>query len=110
MRQRIGSRIKRLEERLRRKTPAERDPYHYATIERMRQTPEGREALEELQRMLAEAETIPADDPARPGADIRAAMRVDSERYIEVVSGFRDYFFAAQEEIMNEQEGGSRRY
>jgi hypothetical protein len=109
MRQRIGSRIKRLEERLRRKTPEERDPYHYATIKRMRQTPEGREALEELQRMLAEAETIPADDPARPGADIRAAMRVDSKRYIEVVSGFRDYFFAAQEEIMNEQEGGSRR-
>jgi len=108
MRQRIGSRIKRLEERLRRKTPAERDPYHYATIERMRQTPEGREALEELQQMLAEAEPIPTDDPARPGAEIRAAMRADLRRYVETVSRFNDFYFAAQEEIMNEQEGGSR--
>jgi hypothetical protein len=71
----------------------------------MCEMPEGREALE---RMLEEAEPIPADDPARPGADIRAAMRADSERYIEVVSRFNDYFFAAQEEIKNELEGGRR--
>jgi hypothetical protein len=71
----------------------------------MCETPEDREALE---RMLEEAEPTLADDPARPGADIRAAMRADSERHIEVVCRFNDYFFAAQEEIKNELEGGRR--
>ncbi len=72
----------------------------------MYETPEDRQAQEELQRMLAEADPIPVDDPARPGAEIRAAIRLDSQRYIEVVSRFRRCFFAAQEEIKVEQRGG----
>jgi hypothetical protein len=106
MRRSIGSRIKRLEERPRREVDEERDLLHYAALERMCEAPEGQEALEELQSMLAEAEPIPADDPARPGAEVRAAMRVDSERYIEVVSRINDYYFGAQQEISNELEGG----
>jgi len=108
MRRGIGSRIRHLEERPRREVTEERDANHYAALERMCEMPEGREALEELQRMLAEAQPIPADDPARPGAEIRAAMRVDSARYIDVVSLFNDYFFAAHQEINNELEGSSR--
>ena len=107
MRRGIGSRIRRLEERPRREVE-ERDRNHYAALERMCETPEGREALAELKRMLAEAQPIPADDPARPAADIRAAMRVDSKRYIEVVSRFKDYYIPAHEEIRNERDGSSR--
>jgi hypothetical protein len=102
VRRRIDNRLRRLEKRPRREIDEESKERLAVALKRMCETQEGREALEQLERMLAEAEPIPADDPVRPGAEVRAAMRVDSERYIEVVSRFNGYFFSAQEEIKAE--------
>jgi hypothetical protein len=104
---RISIRIRHLEEKPRQRIAEERILHHDAAIERMRSTSEGRDALEQLERMLAEAEPIPVDDPARPGARVRAAMRSNPD-YVRIVSRFRNRYVAAQEEIKNEQEVGTR--
>jgi hypothetical protein len=97
---RVGSRLVALEKRSAALRPRheERDEEFEAVMAKVRETPEGREAVEDFEAMLAEAtdRIVPADGHPKV-AVVKAARRLFPERYVDTVGRFNDHYFAARE-------------